>query len=126
MFCFNIFVFLNMVLSIHIGYRHGGMKTIWVIVDFTIKSRQLNVTTVIYVVDVELLDFVETKYRWCIRFLVPTIEAFRKSFYNCLEKFIRRVLITATVLSFIGAFELIKFQNRLEQLDFFLKNNKLR
>ena len=107
-----------MVLSIHIGFRYCGKKTISVIVDYTIKSRQLNLTTVIYVVDVELLDGGETKDHWCIRFLVPTIEAFRKSFHDFLEKFIRRVLITDSVLSFIGAFELMEFQNRMDQLDF--------
>ena len=35
-----------------------------------------------------------------------------------LEKFIRRVLITDPVLSSIGAFELMVFQNRIDQLDF--------
>ena len=107
-----------MVLSIHVGFRHCGKKTISVIVDYTIKSRQLNPTTVIYVVDVELLDGGETKYHWCIRFLVLNIEAFRKSFHDFLEKFIRSVLITDSVLSSIGAFELMEFQNGLEQLDF--------
>ena len=83
-----------MVLSIHIGFRHCGTKTISVIVNYTIKSRQLIPTTVIYVVDVELIDGGNTKYHSCIRFLVPTIEAFRKSFHDFLEKFIGRVLIT--------------------------------
>ena len=45
-----------MVLSIHIGFRHCEKNTISVIVDYTIKSRQLNPTTIIYVVDDELLD----------------------------------------------------------------------
>ena len=35
-----------------------------------------------------------------------------------LEKFIRKVLITDPVLSSIGAFELMVFQNRIDQLDF--------
>ena len=38
-------------------------------------------------------------------FFVLTIEAFRKSFHNFLEKFIRRVFITDSVLNSIGAFE---------------------
>ena len=107
-----------MVVAIHIGFRHCGKKTISVIVDYTIKARQLNPTTVIYVADVELLDGGETKDHWCIRFIVRIIEAFSMSFHDFLEKFIRRVLITDSVLSSIGAFELIMFQNRINQLDF--------
>ena len=38
--------------------------------------------------------------------------------HDFLEKFLQRVLITYSVLSSIGAFELMEFQNRLEQLDF--------
>ena len=45
-----------MLMSILIGFRHCEKKTISVIVDYTTKSRQLNPTTVIYAVDVELLD----------------------------------------------------------------------
>ena len=107
-----------MVVSIHIGFRHCGKKTISVIVDYTIKARQLNPTTVIYVANVELFDGGKTNDHWCIRFLVPTIEAFSMSFHNFLEKFIRKVLITDSVLSSIGAFELMVFQNRIDQLDF--------
>ena len=77
-----------MVLLIQIGYTHCGKKTIWVIVDYTIQSRKLNLTTLIYVRDVELLDWGKTKDHWCIRFLVPTIEAFSKSFHDSMDKFI--------------------------------------
>ena len=108
-----------MVLSIHICFRHCGKKTILFIVDYTIKSRQLNPTTVIYVVDVELLDSGENKTHCCIRCFGPTIEAFCKSFCDFLKKFFQRVFITDSVLSFIGAVELMESQNRLEQLDFF-------
>ena len=45
-----------MVVTIHIGFRHCGKKTISVIVDYLIKAGQINLTTVIYVLDVELLD----------------------------------------------------------------------
>ena len=107
-----------MVVLIHIGFRHCGKKTISVIVDYTIKARQLNPTTVIYVVDVELLDRDEIKNHWCIRFLVPINEACSTSFHDFLEKFIRRVLITDSVLSSIDAFELMVYQNRMDQLDF--------
>ena len=108
-----------MVVSIHIGFRHCGNKTISVIVDYTIKARQLNPTTVIYVLNVELLDGGEIKNHWCIRFLVLISEAWSTSFHDFfLEKFIRRVLITDPVLSSIGAFELMVFQNRIDHLDF--------
>ena len=78
-----------MVVSIHIGFRQCGKKTISVIVDYTIKARQLNPTTVIYVLDVELLDGGEIKNHLCIRFLVPIHEACNTSFHDFLEKFIR-------------------------------------
>ena len=77
--------------------------------DYTIKARQLNPTTVIYVLDVDLLDGGECKNHWCIRILVPIGVACSTSFHDFLEKFIRRVLITDSVLSSIGAFELIVF-----------------
>ena len=107
-----------MVVSIHIGFRHYGKKTISVIVDYSIKARQINPTTVINVVDVDLLDKGEIINHWCIRFLVPISEACSTSFHDVLEKFNRRVLITNPVLSFIGAFELMVFQNRIDKLDF--------
>ena len=107
-----------MVVSIHNGFRHCGKKTISVIVDYTIKARHLNPTTVIYVLDVELLDGGEIKNHWCIRFLVHISEACSTSFHDFLEKFIRRVFITDPVLSSIGAFELMVFQNRIDQLNF--------
>ena len=50
-----------MVSSIHIGFRHCGKRTISVIVDYSIKSRQLNPTTVIVVINVELLMGVKLK-----------------------------------------------------------------
>ena len=64
-----------MVVSIHIGFRQCGKKTISVIVNYSIKARQINPTTVIYVVDVELLDGSEIMNHWCIRFLVSISEA---------------------------------------------------
>ena len=56
MFFLNIVVILKMVLSIYINFRHCGKKTISVIVNYTIKFRQLNPTTLRYVVNVKLLD----------------------------------------------------------------------
>ena len=77
--------------------------------DYTIKSRELNPTILIYVMDVELIDGGKIIDHWCIRFLVPTIQAFGKSFHDFLEKFILRVLITDYVLRSIGTFELMEF-----------------
>ena len=51
-------------------------------------------------------------------FCVPISEACSTSFHDFLEKFIRRVPITDPVLSSIGAFELMVFQNKIDQLDF--------
>ena len=39
------------------------------------------------------------------------------SFHDFLEKFIQRFLITDSVLSSIGAYELMKFLNRIDKLD---------
>ena len=50
-----------MVVSIHIGFRNCQKKTISVIVDYSIKALQIDPTTVIYVVDVDLLDEGEIK-----------------------------------------------------------------
>ena len=47
---------VSMYTIFYIGFRHCGKRTISVIVDYSIKSRQLNHTTVIFVVNVELLD----------------------------------------------------------------------
>ena len=95
-----------------------GKKTISVIVDYTIKVRQLNPTTVIYVLHVDLLDGGEKKKHWCIRFLVPISEANSSSIHDFLVKFIRKSFITDSILSFIGAFKLMLFQNIMDKLDF--------
>ena len=114
---FNIFVLFYIIVSIHICFRYCGKKTISVIVDYTIKAWQLNSITVIYLVDIKLLDESEIKNRLCIRFLVPISEACTTSFHYFLETFIRKVLITNFVLSSINAFELMMFQNKMDQLD---------
>lgn len=41
------------------------------------------------------------------------------SFLDCLDKFIRRILITDSLLSFIGAFTLIGFHNKIDHIDLF-------
>ena len=100
-------------------------KRLSVIVNYTIKSRQLDPTTVIFVVNVELLDGGEVKHQWYIRFLVPITEAFHVSFYDFLDKFIRKVLSTDSVLSSIGAFELMEFRNKISKIDFQQKQTSL-
>ena len=114
-----------MVVSIHIGYRNCGKRPISVIVDYTIKSRQLNPTTVKFVVNVELLDGGVVKNQWCIRFLVPITETSHVSFNNFLDRFIRKVLITDSVLNSIGAIELTEFKNKTSQIDFQQKQKSL-
>ena len=86
--------------------------------DYTIKSRQLNPSTVIFVVNIELLDGGEVKNQWCIRFLVPITETSQVSFDNFLDRFIRKVLITDSVLSLLGTFELMEFKNNISQIGF--------
>ena len=112
-----------MVSSIHIGFRHCGKRTISVIVDYTVKSRQLNPTTVIFVVNVELLDGSEVKNQWCIRFLVPITETSHVSFHDFLDRFIRKVLITDSVLSSNGALELMEFKKKDKSNRFSTKTN---
>ena len=114
-----------MVSSIHIGFKYCQKRTISVIVDYTIKNRQLNPTTVIFVVNVELHDGGEVKNQWCIRFLVLITETSHVTFDNFLERFIRNVLITDSVLSSIGAFELIEFKNKISKIDFQQKQTSL-
>ena len=93
--------------------------------DYTIKSRQLNPKTVIFVVNVKLLDGGEVKNQWCIRFLVPITEASHVSFHNFLDRFIHKVLITDSVLSLIRAFELMEFNKKISQIDFQQKQTSL-
>ena len=46
--------------------------TISVIMDYTIKARQINSVTVIYLVDVEMLDGGDIKNYWSLRLLLPS------------------------------------------------------
>ena len=47
------------------------------------------------------------------------------SFHNFLDRFIRKVLMTDSVLSSIGAFELMEFKNKISQIDFQQKQTLL-
>ena len=107
-----------MVSSIHIGFRHCEKSTISVIVDYTNKSRELNSTNVIFVVNFEHLDGGKVKNQWCIRFLEPITEAFHVLFHDFLNRLIMKVLITDSILSLIRAFQLKEFKNKISQIDF--------
>ena len=96
-----------MVSSIYIGLRHCGKRFISVMVDYSIKSRQLNPTTVIFVINVKLFNWRVVKNQWFLRFLVPITETSHVSFNNFLNRFIWTVIITDSVLSSIGAVELM-------------------
>ena len=47
------------------------------------------------------------------------------SFHNFLDKFIRKVIITDSILSSIGDFELMEFKNMISQLNFQHKQTSL-
>ena len=106
-----------MVLSIHIGFRHCGKRTISVIVDYSIMRIQHNPTTVIFVINVELLDGGKLKINGFYVFSYPS-PRIPMSFHNFLDRFIRKVVITDSVLSSIGAFELMECKNKISQIDF--------
>ena len=81
--------------------------------DYYIKARQLNPTTLIIVVNVKLFDGSKVKNQWFQRFLVPITEATHVLFHNFPERFIRNVLITYSLLSSIGTFELMEFTKKI-------------
>ena len=55
---------------------------------------------------------------WIIRFFVPISHSMKMSFFNFLQNFICKVFVTDDVLSSIGAFELMEFKNKINQLYF--------
>ena len=92
-----------------------GSNKISVDVEYTIKFRQINILTFIYAVNVTLLDGDFRRYNWVLRFLVPFNHHLRFTFINLLEQLIRTVCITDDVLFSIGAQQLMKFKNKLDQ-----------
>ena len=56
--------------------------------------------------------------QWIIRFFIPISHSMKILFFNFLNNFICKVFVTDDVLSSIGASELIKFQNKINQLYF--------
>ena len=84
---------------------------------YTINALQINLSTFIYAVGVTVVDGNKNKDQWVLRFLVLISNHLRYSFITFLQRLIRTVIITDSVLYSIGAFELIKFQNKLDQHD---------
>ena len=103
--------------SFPIGRRQCGEKKISVEVKYTIKARQINVSTFIYAVGVTLVDGNKNKDHCVLRFLVSISNHLRYSFITFLQRLIRTVLITDSVLYSIGAIDLIKLQNKIDQHD---------
>ena len=64
-----------MVVLIHNCFRYCKTKTILVNVTYAIYARLLNLTTIIYVMDVDLLNRGKMKNHWFIRFLVSINKA---------------------------------------------------
>ena len=104
-----------------IGRRQCGEKKFSVEVKYTIKARQINVSTFIYAVGVTLVDGNMNKDHWVLRFLVPISHHIRYWFITFLQRLIRTVIITDSVLYSIGALEIIKFQNKIDQHDISVK-----
>ena len=100
-----------------IGWRQYGENKIFIVVKYTIKARQNNLSTFIYAVGVTLVDGNTIKDKWVLRFFVPCNHYLKVSFYFFLERLIKTVIITDFFLYSIGTVELIKFQNRIEQHD---------
>ena len=100
-----------------IGYRQCGVEDIPIKVKYIIKGRQINFTTNIVAVAIDLLDGKLIKNHWCLRLLVPIRYSSSQAFILFVQSFIRTVFITVDVLYSIGALELMKFQNKIEDYD---------
>ena len=109
--------------SFPIGRRQCGENKILVEVKYTIKARQIYLSTFMYAVGVTLVDGNTIKDQWVLRFLVPFNHYLKLSFYSYLERLIRTVIITDSVLYSIGAVELMKFQNKIDQHDITVQEN---
>ena len=94
-------------------------KKITVKVKYPLKKHQINFATVIYAVGIELYDNEDIKNHWCLRILVPITSSSSYAFHSVLNESIKTVLITDSVLFSIGAVELMRFQNKIEDHDLF-------
>ena len=100
-----------------IGYRQSGVDNIAIKVKYIIKRSQIHFSTVINAVSIDLIDGNDIKNHWFLWLLVPVHHSSSQYFILFLERFIKTVLITDSVLYSIGALELMKFQNRIEDHD---------
>ena len=66
--------------SFSIGRRQCGENKILVEVKYTIKARQINLSTYIYAVGDTLVNGNENKDNWVLRFLVPCNHHLKLSF----------------------------------------------
>ena len=100
-----------------IGYRQCGLNEIPIRVKYTLKGRPINLTTDILSLAIDLLDEKDIKNHWNLRVLVPNKHFSSQSFIILLERLIRDVFITDSVLNTICAFNLMKFQNKFKDHD---------
>ena len=100
-----------------IGYRQSRVDNIAIKVKYIFKSRQINFLTVINAVSIDLIYGNNIKNHWFLWLLVPVHHLSSQYFIIFLERFIKTVLITDSVLYSIGALELMNFQNRIEDHD---------
>ena len=100
--------------SFPIGTRQCCENKILVEVKYTIKARQINLSTFIYAVGVTLVDGNTIKDQWVLRFLALCNHHLKLSFYSFLERLISTIIIIDSVLYSIGAVELMKLQENAE------------
>ena len=90
-----------MIDTIVIGNRPCGIEKIPVTVKYNKKFRQ-SVLLGICSVDITLFDGNNINKNWCLRLIVPFKQYGSMIFVTVLEKIIRNVFITDSVLSSIG------------------------
>ena len=100
-----------------IGFKGCGLITSPINVEYILKFRQINVSTYIYALDITLRDGDFRSDRWVLRFLGSVDKHLPSALMNLFEKFIRTILITDDLLWSIGASELVKFKNKMEDHD---------
>ena len=106
-----------------IGYRQCGVNEIPIRVKYKLKKRPIYLTTDIVALAVDLLDGKNIKNHWNLRVLFSNKHSSSQSFIILLERFIRDVFITESVLNTIFAFNLMKFQNKFKDHDLSQEEN---
>ena len=94
-------------------------NTMTSIMEFTIQTRQLNLTTLINLDNVKRFDGNVTNNNWCFRYFLPIIKHFSRSFYDFLEKLLKISPNYRFSFCSIGAFKLMFFHNTVNKLDVF-------